>query len=102
MKTAVAAKRATAHKLLLRYYGCIILIDIYQFSNIYSIKPEVMQLLDEKSGLQEECIEYVTLPGHSPPTISQLFKLYCGLQHGVTLKKLINANREHAANIDLR
>ncbi|CAO3658023.1 unnamed protein product [Umbelopsis vinacea] len=93
------ARQSIEHLL---YYGCIILIDIYQFSNIYSIKPEVMQLLDEKSGLQEECIEYVTLPGHSPPTISQLFKLYCGLQHGVTLKKLINANREHAANIDLR
>ena len=61
-----------------------------------------MQLLDEKSGLQDECIEYVTLPGHPPPTISQLFKLYCGLQHGVTLKKLIQANREHAENIELR
>jgi hypothetical protein len=61
-----------------------------------------MQLLDEKSGLQEECIDYVTLPGHSPPAISQLFKLYCGLQHGITLKALITANREHTENIDLR
>ncbi|CAO3680857.1 unnamed protein product [Umbelopsis ramanniana] len=93
------ARQSIEHLL---YYGCIILIDIYQFSNIYSIKPEVMQLLDEKSGLQEECIDYVTLPGHSPPTIAQLFKLYCGLQHGITLKSLITANREQAENIDLR
>ncbi|KAG2176264.1 hypothetical protein INT43_005498 [Umbelopsis isabellina] len=93
------ARQSIEHLL---YYGCIILIDIYQFSNVYSIKPEVMQLLDEKSGLQEECIDYVTLPNHPAPSVQQLFKLYCGLQHGVTLRKLIDGNKDRVANIDLR
>lgn len=37
--------------------------DIFQFGNVYAIQPELTRLLDEKSGLGRECLEYITLPG---------------------------------------
>lgn len=44
------------------YYGCIIMTDIFQFSNVYAVKPEITRLLDDKSGMPQECLQYITLP----------------------------------------
>ncbi|KAF9961791.1 Nitrogen permease regulator 2 [Modicella reniformis] len=46
----------------LLYYGCIIMVDLFQFKNIYAVKLEMMRLTEDLA-LQNECIAYVTLPG---------------------------------------
>ncbi|KAF9174625.1 Nitrogen permease regulator 2 [Mortierella sp. AD010] len=45
----------------LLYYGCIIMVDLFQFKNIYAVKLEMMRLTEDVS-LQNECVSYVTLP----------------------------------------
>lgn len=45
-----------------RYYGCIIMVDLFQFKNIYAVKMEMMRLTEDVA-LQNECVSYVTLPG---------------------------------------
>jgi len=44
------------------YYGCIIMTDIFQYSNVYAVKPEITRLFDAKYGLAQECLRYIMLP----------------------------------------
>lgn len=46
----------------LLYYGCIIMTDIFQYSNVYAVKPEITRLFDPKYGLAQECLRYIMLP----------------------------------------
>ncbi|KAF9360134.1 Nitrogen permease regulator 2 [Mortierella sp. NVP85] len=41
----------------LLYYGCIIMVDLFQFKNIYAVKLEMMRLTED-SALQNECVSY--------------------------------------------
>lgn len=47
---------------LARFYQCIIMIDIFQYSNMYTLKSN-FQWLAEEISVQEECSQYVTCPG---------------------------------------
>ena len=39
--------------------------DIFQFTNVYAVRPEITRMLDPgKSSLAQECLEYITLPGN--------------------------------------
>ncbi|KAK9722606.1 Nitrogen permease regulator 2 [Basidiobolus ranarum] len=53
------ARKCIEHLL---YYGCIMMVDIFQFSNIYSVKPSVRRLIEYESW-QNECLSYVVKPG---------------------------------------
>ncbi|CAO3589295.1 unnamed protein product [Absidia cylindrospora] len=86
----------------LMYYGCIVMTDIFQFSNVYAIQPELTRLLDEKSGLGRECLEYITLPGSTVPLLSRVFALYSGLQYGITVKDWMEEHQLTAIPIDIR
>lgn len=48
-------KRALQHLL---YYGCIVMIDIFQYSNIYATQPRV-QLLLRSRELSQACLAFV-------------------------------------------
>ncbi|KAI9304058.1 nitrogen permease regulator 2 [Cunninghamella echinulata] len=84
------------------YYGCIVMIDIFQFSNIYAIQPELTRLLDEKSGLGRECLEYITLPDAPVPPLTRIFALYSGLQYGITIKEWMEEHQLMTLPIDIR
>lgn len=45
-----------------RYYQVIMMIDIFQYSNIYTLRKSVQWLADEPH-VREECGPYVTKPG---------------------------------------
>lgn len=36
--------------------------DIFQYSNVYAVKPEITRLFDPKYGLAQECLRYIMLP----------------------------------------
>ncbi|KAI8093850.1 nitrogen permease regulator 2 [Halteromyces radiatus] len=86
----------------LLYYGCIVMTDIFQFGNVYAIQPELTRLLDEKSGLGRECLEYITLPGATVPLLSRVFALYSGLQYGISVKDWMEENQLNTLPIDIR
>ena len=50
--------------LISRYYQVIMMIDIFQFSNMYCLTKDIRWLAEE-SDVQEECGPYVTKPGMS-------------------------------------
>ncbi|KAF9941693.1 Nitrogen permease regulator 2 [Mortierella alpina] len=85
----------------LLYYGCIIMVDLFQFKNIYAVKMEMMRLTEDVA-LQYECVAYVTLPDMHAPSFAKVFSLYCSLQYGVVLQDWIEQNQISDYNIDVR
>ncbi|KAF9108285.1 Nitrogen permease regulator 2 [Mortierella sp. GBA35] len=85
----------------LLYYGCIIMVDLFQFKNIYAVKMEMMRLTEDVA-LQYECVAYVTLPDMHAPSFAKIFSLYCSLQYGVVLQDWIEQNQIADYNIDVR
>ncbi|KAG0326903.1 Nitrogen permease regulator 2 [Dissophora globulifera] len=83
----------------LLYYGCIIMVDLFQFKNIYAVKLEMMRLTEDLA-LQHECVSYVTLPDMHAPSFAKIFSLYCSLQYGVVLQDWIEQNQISDFNID--
>ncbi|KAI9889789.1 MAG: Nitrogen permease regulator 2 [Vezdaea aestivalis] len=51
-------RKAISHLL---YYSCVVLLDIWSFSNIYALTPEVLVLLQDPS-MRKECVAYVRTP----------------------------------------
>ncbi|CAG8704459.1 10874_t:CDS:2, partial [Acaulospora morrowiae] len=93
------ARKCMQHLL---YYGCIIMIDIFQFSNVYTPKPEITKIIDDKK-IQHECLSYVRKEGAKSPSFTKLFSFYCDLKYGMTVKEWLMENKEIAAsNIDIR
>jgi 4-hydroxy-3-methylbut-2-en-1-yl diphosphate synthase IspG/GcpE len=43
----------------LLYYKCVKIIDIFQYSNIYTCTPLIKNLANDET-LQKECIKYIT------------------------------------------
>ena len=50
----------------LRHYQVIMMTDIFQFSNMYTLRRSIQWLADERH-VYEECGPYVTLPGARDP-----------------------------------
>lgn len=51
-----------AAELLTRYYQVIMMIDIFQYSNMYTLRKNIQWLADE-AHVKDECGPYVTRPG---------------------------------------
>ncbi|OBZ85444.1 Nitrogen permease regulator 2 [Choanephora cucurbitarum] len=84
------------------YYGCIIMIDIFQYSNVYAVKPEITRLFDPKYGLAQECVSFITIPNAAEISIERIYALYCGFKHGLTVKDWIEEQQLAFLNIDER
>ncbi|KAI8373359.1 nitrogen permease regulator 2 [Blakeslea trispora] len=84
------------------YYGCIIMIDIFQYSNMYAVKPEITRLFDPKYGLAQECVSFITIPNAVEISIERIYALYCGFKHGLTVRDWIEEQQVAFLNIDER
>ena len=51
-----------------RFYQVIMMIDIFQYSNMYTLRKSMQWLADE-GHIKEECGPYVTKPGGWGTTI---------------------------------
>ena len=83
------------------YYGCIIMIDVFQFSNMYSVRP-IMSRMAEDEGLWQECIAYVTRPGFAFPDYPKILHLYSTLRPGKTVSNWIEEHDVDQIGIDPR
>ena len=68
----------------LRYYQVVMMVDIFQYTNMYTLKPSISRLAADETIINE-CGTYVTRHGHTPPSWPELLGLYSNLQPGVTV-----------------
>ncbi|XP_028398199.1 GATOR complex protein NPRL2-like [Dendronephthya gigantea] len=83
------------------HFQVVTLISIFQYSNVYIPTPKINNLFQDKQ-LQEECINYVARKFRRPPQFSDVFKLYCGLQAGATVRDLCSRYNPFFLRIDER
>jgi len=55
-------RKAIRHLL---YYGCVILLDVFQFGAVYACTPEVGAFVEDGEAWAE-CLRYVSYPSHTP------------------------------------
>lgn len=93
------------------------MIDIFQYSNMYTLRKSVQWLADEPH-VREECGPYVTKPGKRPPHVHisqsdsfvdrdtpdwpQLLHLYSRLKPGITIYEWMEKFNVEDLGIDVR
>ncbi|KAJ1813885.1 Nitrogen permease regulator 2 [Coemansia sp. RSA 2675] len=86
----------------LDYYGCIALVDIFQFSNIYETQYRIMDIYRHE-WLQRECYNYVTRDGAaSDVQAEELVRLYSTIQKRRTVAEWVLENEVDGERIDVR
>jgi nitrogen permease regulator 2-like protein len=115
----------------LLYYGCVLLLDVFQFSAIYAPTASISNFI-LNTALQQECAKYVRLPALPLPTQSTvqitdkpmdstimsgpqeigatefsisattLVKLFTALRQGTTLRSWCSEHMELLKGIDIR
>ncbi|GJJ06083.1 hypothetical protein Clacol_000272 [Clathrus columnatus] len=91
-------RQAVSHLL---YYQCIMTIDIFQYSNMYTLDRPLQWLADDPT-VKEECGPYVTKPGYVIPSWSQLLYLYSHLNNGITVLSWEEEHNVRPLGIDVR
>ncbi|KAI5785901.1 nitrogen permease regulator 2-domain-containing protein [Geopyxis carbonaria] len=92
-------KKAIAHLL---YYGCLIMVDVFQFSAVYAVTAELGSLIAD-APMQAECTAYIAASAESfRPPFARVFALYSSLAQGLTLKRWVMENATSLRGIDIR
>ncbi|KAJ2784006.1 Nitrogen permease regulator 2 [Coemansia javaensis] len=87
----------------LDYYGCIVLVDIFQFGNVYEAGHRVMALFRD-GRLQRECLAYVAgdrAEGAVVP-LDRLLALYATVRRRWTVAEWIVENGVDVEQLDVR
>lgn len=77
------------------------MIDIFQYANMYTLKPSITRLAADETIIAE-CGSYVTRSGYLPPSWPTLLRLYSKLLPGTTVHQWIEANDVLSLGIDPR
>ncbi|KIJ26415.1 hypothetical protein M422DRAFT_785263 [Sphaerobolus stellatus SS14] len=91
-------RQAISHLL---YYQCIMTIDIFQYSNIYTLGRSLQWLADDPI-VKAECGPYVTKPGYDVPDWPHLLFLYSRLKPGKTVLEWMEEHHVYEQGIDVR
>jgi len=91
-------KRCMEH---LRSYGCLFLVDVFQFNNVYALTPDIEDIV-ASPDLQDECVRYVSSGSTATPPFATLFELYCSLRQGKMLRQWIPEHSKSLGGIDVR
>jgi len=97
-----------------RSYGCLSLVDIFQFNNVYAVTPDIEDIV-ASPDLQDECVRYVSAGiedngsylmfkagAIKKPSFATLFELYCSLRQGKMLRQWISERKSLLGGIDVR
>ena len=80
------------------FYNCVVLIDIFLYTNIYATTPRINEFL-MLEDVQISCSTYVTREGRKCPSPKQLFELYSSLKPGMTMQQLCARYNTRELNI---
>ncbi|KIY72062.1 NPR2-domain-containing protein [Cylindrobasidium torrendii FP15055 ss-10] len=92
------ARKAIAHLL---YYQVIMTIDIFQYSNMYTLSKSIQWLADQ-SHVKKECGPYVTNRGRNVPDWPKLLHLYSRMKPGRTVYEWMESYDVESLGIDVR
>lgn len=84
------------------YYGIVKLIPIFQYSNSY-LPTQKLVNLHENDLLKQECIEYISKssqPLGILPNFKSIFRMYCSMNYGITIRDLCLHYNPNSLNID--
>ncbi|KAI5843897.1 nitrogen permease regulator 2 [Morchella snyderi] len=84
----------------LLYYGCLVMVDVFQFGAIYACTAEISSLVADVAA-QEECAAYVSTSGTRVP-FPRLLEMYTSLSQGVVLRKWCVENAAWLVGVDVR
>lgn len=84
-----------------RYYGVVSMIHIFQYSNVYATTPKIRRLAEDRR-LQDECVRYVARYIRQPPTVRDVFRMYCCMTRGTTVRDLCIRLSPHTLRINER
>ncbi|ORY26339.1 nitrogen permease regulator 2-domain-containing protein [Naematelia encephala] len=93
-----ALTRETIRHML--YYQVVMMIDIFQYSNMYTLKPNITRLAADETIINE-CGAYVTRGG-TTPSWPILLRLYSKLLPGVTVASWIESEDVLSLGVDPR
>ncbi|KAI9771076.1 MAG: Nitrogen permease regulator 2 [Geoglossum simile] len=90
----------------LLYYGCLIMVDVFQFNAIYACTAEISMLVTDKD-MQDECAAYIA---STPPRTASddqipatlIISLYASLRQGQALKLWCIERAHFLDGIDVR
>ncbi|KAJ3796946.1 nitrogen permease regulator 2-domain-containing protein [Lentinula aff. detonsa] len=85
----------------LLYYQVIMTIDIFQYSNMYTLRKSIQWLADE-AHVKEECGPYSTQPGFPIPDWPKLLHLYSRMRPGRTVLEWMEEYNVQELGIDVR
>ncbi|KAL1132145.1 hypothetical protein AAG570_010102 [Ranatra chinensis] len=83
------------------YYLVVSMVPIFQYSNSYAVTPKLRKLAVDRK-LQEDCLRTVAKSGWQLPNFRDVFKLYCSMTHGTTIKDLCIRYNPSSLRIDER
>ena len=96
----IALVRMAVQHLL--YYGCVKLIDIFEFSNIYNVTAEIRHFLTSDS-IKTECVQFVrNIESKKDVSFGDVFSLYCSMKGGLRVVDWIQDNQEALQLVDIR
>ncbi|KAI8620391.1 nitrogen permease regulator 2-domain-containing protein [Chytriomyces sp. MP71] len=83
--------------------GCVALVDVFQFSNVYALnRADFMALLDD-SEMQYEFVEFIRKDENDPATpFTAVYALLSAMKQGTTVKKWAETHDVLSKNIDIR
>jgi hypothetical protein len=76
-------------------------IDIFQYSNMYTLRKS-MQVLANEANVHSECGPYVTKQGMNVPDWPRLLHLYSRLKPGITIREWMDTYEVDKVGIDVR
>ncbi|EIM89847.1 nitrogen permease regulator 2 [Stereum hirsutum FP-91666 SS1] len=91
-------RQAISHLL---FYQVIMTIDIFQYSNMYTLRKSIQWLADE-AHVKEECGAYVAKPGRMHADWPKLLRLYSRLKPGTTVFEWMQEHDVRDMGIDVR
>ncbi|CAB0014560.1 unnamed protein product [Nesidiocoris tenuis] len=83
------------------YYGVISMVPIFQYSNCYAVTSKLKKLAHDKK-LQDDCLRAVSRSSWQLPNFRDIFRLYCSMNHGTTVKDLCLRFNLQAMKVDER
>ncbi|XP_062575588.1 GATOR1 complex protein NPRL2-like [Saccostrea cucullata] len=83
----------------LLYYNIIKIIPVFQYSNMYTVTSDIKKLFSDPH-LQDQCMHFIAIKGHTLPLLRDILTLYTSMTHGVTVRDLCCRYNPHGLKID--
>eukprot|EP00698_Gefionella_okellyi_P018348 TRINITY_DN5490_c0_g1_i1.p1 TRINITY_DN5490_c0_g1~~TRINITY_DN5490_c0_g1_i1.p1 ORF type:complete len:380 (-),score=90.67 TRINITY_DN5490_c0_g1_i1:867-2006(-) len=83
----------------LQYYNAVMMVDVFQFSNVYAVTPQFRVLCHSRT-LLEECAAFCQRPGRDRTTTGAVLRTLAAMRPGVTMATVCQHTNTQDEGID--